>query len=437
VPWNVFILGYDELGRQLLPRLQHVEDYAFHGLLSLDEAVHTEDYDVDALLSEATAKLDRFPGTVDAVCSYWDFPTSGLAPLIRRHFGLRGPSLEAVLKCEHKYWSRVEQSRVVGDCIPAFQALDPFGDDPVGQVELPYPFWIKPVKAHSSQLGFRVDSPSVLERVIPEIRENIGRLADPFDRVVAHADVPSDIAAITGHQCIIEEIISAGRQFTLEGYVQDGQVHVYGVVDTIRDPRRRSVLCRYSYPSRLPRRVQHRMIEATTRLMTRIGYDDAPFNIEFYYDGRKDRIHLLEVNSRLSRSHAAVFLLVDGAPHFQVMVDVALGLKPRMPRRKGRYAVAAKHMMRVFSDGVVRRVPSEDRIRQVEERFPGTLVELNVEPGTRLSELLHQDSYSYELGVVFIGAHNDNELRHRIRACEAMLPFEIEPVVRTESRGLS
>ncbi|PWG63341.1 ATP-grasp domain-containing protein [Spiribacter halobius] len=426
--WNVFVLGFDELGERLLPALQHAEEYAFHPLLPLEEAVHAEQYDVDKLLDDAVAELEVFPARVDAVVGYWDFPTSALMPLIRQRFGLRGPSLEAVLKCEHKYWSRLEQARSVSGCVPPFQVLDPFGDDPVSQVQLGYPFWIKPVKGHSSQLGFRVDDPETLTAVLPRIREGIGRLAEPFTQIASLARLPEEIRLVTGHHCILEGLISAGRQCTLEGYVLRGEVHVYGVIDTVRDQRHRSVLSRYVYPSSLPDAVQHRMISCARRFIEHIGYDDAPFNIEFYYDGRSDRIWLLEVNARLSRSHSAIFLLVDGAPHLQVMVDVALGLKPRMPHRRGRYAVAAKHMMRVFADGIVRSVPSPEDIARVERRFPGTVVEINVRPGMQLSELLHQDEYSYELGVVFTGAGDEAQLGERLRICESLLPFEIDPV---------
>ena len=426
--WNVFIIGHDELSKQMLPHLRHVEDYAFHELLSFEEVVHADEYPFERLTATALAQLERFPDTVDAIVGYWDFPTSGLLPVLRREMDLPGPSLEAFLKCEHKYWSRLEQALAVSECVPAFQALDPFDDHAVEAVEIDYPFWIKPVKAHSSHLGFRIDNAEQLSEVLPVIREGIGRFGRPFDEVMALAELPAEVAAVTGHHCIAEAIISAGRQCTLEGYVQDGEVHPVGFVDSLRDETHSSVLLRYEYPSSLPDEVQARMLAITRRFLARIGYDDGPFNIEYYLDEQTDRIWLLEVNARISRSHAAIFHLVDGAPHMQVMVDVALGIPPRMPHREGRYPVAAKQMLRVFEDGWVRRVPSDEEIREVEKRFPGTLVSLNVRQGMRLSELFHQDSFSWELGVLFTGAENRDALREQIEECRRMLPFEIEPL---------
>lgn len=426
--WNVFVLGMDELGERLFPKIRHLNDYQFHPLLPLEEAVHSQSYDFDQLLANATADLEAFDGSIDAIVSYWDFPTSVLAPILRRRFGLTGPSVESVLKCEHKYWSRLEQRAVVPDCVPDFQAIDPFSESPLSERQLPYPFWLKPIKAHSSQLGFKVGNDDDFLTALSLIQQGIGRFTHPFEQALAHAEVPETIVASSPLSCLAEEIISAGRQCTMEGYVRNGQMHLTGMVDTHRDEEYPSVLCRYVYPSSLPRSVQDRIFEATRRVMTHIGFDNAPFNIEYFYDALNDAIWLLEINTRLSRSHGAIFHLVDGAPHFQVMIDLALGIEPRMPHREGRYPVAAKHMIRVFHDGIVTRIPDNDTIHDLEQAYPGTVIELDVTTGTRLSELLHQDEFSYELGEIFTGADNETQLDERIRHIEESLAIQVQPI---------
>lgn len=49
-----------------------------------------------------------------------------------------------------------------------------------------------------------------------------------------------------------------------------------------------------------------------------------------------------------------------------------------------------------------------------------------LEPGARLSELPLQDSYSYELGRIFMGAQDEPELNARYERCLTGLPFEFD-----------
>lgn len=429
---NIFVLGLDAFNRAHLERIRDAENYEFHRLLQPEEAVDAENYDVPHLLAQARETLEAFPGTVDAIVSYWDFPSSALAPILRRWLGLSSPTLEAVLKCEHKYWSRVEQARAVPEHVPAFSVFDPFGADPLGEIDLAYPFWIKPVKAHSSQLGFHIASQADFDQALPIVRAGIGRLAEPFDAVLGYADVPAEIASIGGHHCIAEAIISQGQQCTLEGYVRKGLTCVYGAVDSLRKGPYGSCFTRYEYPSSLPSAVTERMADITGRFFAHIGFDHATFNIEFFYDPDHDEIRLLEVNPRISKSHSPLFELVDGASHQQVMVEVALGKDPGFPSREGRFPLAAKFMTRVYHDARVVAVPSPDDIAAAEASVPGTEVELGVEGGQRLSELLHQDPYSYEVAVVFVGGEDEADLEAKYRRCIDMLPFRFSPEIEDD-----
>jgi biotin carboxylase len=426
---NIFVIGLEPFNLKLLQDLNAGGQYRFHDVLAYDEAVRPRSgrIDFNALLEKAKQRLAGFSGTVDAIIGYWDFPASVLAPVLSRHCGLPGPSLEALAACEHKYWCRIEQQRVIPDLIPRFCAVDPFAGDPFSQIDLAFPFWIKPVKAHSSHLGFKIRNRRDFDACLPVIRAGIGHFAEPFDAFLAMVDVPAEIAAVSGHHCIAEEIISTGRQCTLEGYVYDGEVVVYGVVDSVRSGKHRSCFARYQYPSQLPRRVRNRMIEATARIMGHIGYDNAPFNAEFYWDPRTDGIRILEINTRLSKSHSPLFLLVDGVSHQKVGIELALGRRPDFPHRQGRHRIAAKFMVRVFEDGIVERIPDAEDIARFERRFPGAMMRVLVREGARLAHLPYQDSYSFEIAEIFLGANSQGELLMKYNEALALLPFRFAP----------
>jgi biotin carboxylase len=322
----------------------------------------------------------------------------------------------------------MEQREVVPDLVPKFCAVDPFADDPCAYIDIDYPFWIKPVKAHSSRLGFKIRNAAELKAHLPEIREKIGFFGEPFGEYLRHVGVPESIRPITGYWCIAEELISFGRQCTLEGYIYDGEVVVYGIVDSLRSGKHRSCFSRYQYPSTLPKTIQERMIDATTCVLTRFSYDGGPFNIEFYWDRRTDSIRLLEVNARISKSHCPMFRLVDGASHQEVMVDLAMGERPRFPHRKGPFRMAAKFMHRVFADGIVDGMPTAREIEAVKKLYPEARIRLLAEVGERLKYSHHHDSYSYELADIFLGGNDQGELLRKFHQVLEMVTFNVAPV---------
>ena len=383
---------------------------------------------MEELLAEAGERLAQSDQSADAIVSYWDFPSTSMLPLLREKAGLPTTSEESVLRCVHKYWSRCIQREVVPDLVPRVAPFDPYADDPFSQIDLDFPFWIKPVKAHSSILGFRIGSRQEFDAAIPKIHEKIGRFAEPFNDLLARADLPPEIAAVTGSYCLAEEIISAENQCTLEGYVCNGEPVVYGTVDSLREGNQSS-FSRYHYPSRLPDRVRRRMIDATVKVMRRTGLDNEPFNIEFFHDPDTDRITLLEINPRISKSHCPLFALVEGASHQEVMVEVALGIRPDYPRGEGAYPMATKFMVRRYDgDAIVRRVPQPEEIEAMQEQVDGVMVTVWVEAGDRLSDFADQDSYSFEYANIFVGGESEEDLQQKYARCMELLPFEFEDV---------
>jgi hypothetical protein len=423
---NIFVAGLDDFHLTQLLSLKKAAGYRFHSLISYEKIKCGETFPVREFIQQAQKIVQEFNGSIDAIVGFWDFPVSTTLPHIRTFAGLDGPDLLSVLKCEHKYWSRLLQAEVVPELIPRFCVVDPFNKNAVEQCHLDYPLWLKPVKSVLSHLGFLVGNDKEFADCLQIIRGKISRYAEPFNFILDLAELPDEIRKIDGYHCIAEELISHGRQCTLEGYVQNGSVYVYGVIDSIREGLHESCFSRYQYPSTLPREVRQRMTEVTIKVLEHMRYDNAPFNIEFYWDENTDAIHLLEINTRISKSHCPLFKMVDGEYHHDVMIDVALGKKPQFPHRKGKFATAAKFMLRKFSQGKVYAIPQPQDIREVQKLFPGTEIIINVDSGMLLSELKDQDSYSFEICDLYMGAGSNDELVENYHKALSMLPFNIE-----------
>jgi len=185
---------------------------------------------------------------------------------------------------------------------------------------------------------------------------------------------------------------------------------VYGTIDSFREENL-TTFSSYQYPTILPDEVQERMTDLTKKVVKHIGYDNAPFNIEYFWNRESDQIWLLEINTRISESHCQLFEKVDGRSHHQVAVELSTGRRPTFPHREGKFAVAGKFFLREWEDAYVAQVPSEEAIRRIEQEIiPGSTIEIVAVPGERLSDLMDQDSYSYRVALLFLGGTSKQDL---------------------------
>ena len=70
--------------------------------------------------------------------------------------------------------------------------------------------------------------------------------------------------------------------------------------------------------------------------------------------------------------------------------------------------------------------PPPRRSSRSNARIPGCTVDVTVTVGDRLSELYDQDSYSYALATVYLGADDEDELIRKYEQALEGLPFEFE-----------
>lgn len=416
---DIAVLGGDEANLDTLRRMPGHEHHAFSPLLTAEDMQEGE-VSIPDLLDRAVAQLDARERPVDAVIGFWDFPVSTLVPLLADRYGLYSSSLRSVVTCEHKYWSRLEQQKVVEE-VPRFGLVDLEGEARLPE-GMSYPVWLKPVKSYSSELAFHVGDDAEFEKAVAEIREGIGRLGRPFEWILDQLDLPPEIAEVGAQACLAEEALSGNRAAT-EGFVHDGRVVVNGVLDSLTYPDTSSFL-RHQYPSQLPEKVQQHLIDVSERVIAQVGLNWTTFSVEFFCDAETGTVSILEINPRHSQSHALLFADVDGIPNHHAMVQLGLGRDPAMPHGEGPYGIAAKWYHRRFADGRVVRVPSPEEIDRIQRDIPGVSIAPVAEEGKRLSELPAQDSYSFELTDIVVGARDEAELVEKYERTVAALHYE-------------
>jgi len=420
---NIFVIGLDKLNLSELEQLPHAKEYNFHSLCEKADLKQAEGGSFKKILDMCRGRLKEFEGSIDSIIAYWDFPAEAIAPILRKEYEMPYNTLESLEKCEHKFWSRKAQMKVIPENTPRFQKVNPFDDDAVSKLEIGYPFWLKPVNSFSSYLGFKINNEKEFKENLEITKKAINDIAEPYNELLEKVSLPYDMQEVDGTHCIAEEII-AGEMFATCGYVYRREVNVYGAVDVVR-LENNSTLSRLNYPTRLSEKTRQRAVEATNKLMSSIGYDNAAFHVEWMFDEKNDKLWVVEINPRISQSHGELFRLVDSSSDMSIPINIALDRDPAIPYRKGDFKLATKYYIRVKEDAKVESIPSPDDIKKLNEKYPDVVVSIKVKEGQMLSDITVEDSYTYCIGELYLGAESEDELLNKIKECESMLPFKL------------
>lgn len=422
---HIFIIGLDDHNLKKLKNVRMASECEFHPALYVREMREVQSFPIQEIIDKTIERIRSAGTPVDAVVAFYDFPAMTIQPIVAEEFGVRSSSLESVLKCEHKLWSRQEQAKVIPQHTPKFQGFDPFEDNLFDKIDLIPPYWVKPIKSFSSYLAFHINDREEFEEHLEDTRENIHYIVEPFCYLLKEYDMPEEVAE-SPKLCLAETLLS-GWQCTLEGYVFENEIVTYGIIDSVRR-KDRSSFSRYQYPSSLPNDVQSRMADIVHRIVEHIGLNNTQFNIEFFYNSTQDEIHLLEINPRMAQAHADLFEKVHGISHQEILLKIALGERPEPLKEDGPFNVAANFMLRTYHNGKVMSVPQQEAISQLKEHIPGLTVQLAVKEGQKLSDLHSEDSYSYKLANITLGGEDEQDLMNKYNWATHHLIFEITDV---------
>jgi ATP-grasp domain len=359
-----------------------------------------------AALVQRVAEDPRFAG-IDGVFGSAD-SSAHLAVHLAARLGLPGPTPEAFMRCHDKLASRQLQAEAVPEATARFFPLDPYSALP-DPLPVPFPLFVKPVSAHLSQLAYPVHDRGELESVMALARAQLDAIT-AFDEALEGRSF---------HLMVAEELLT-GRLVTFEGFVCRGALTPIGVTDSVMHPNGISFL-RFDYPSVLPREIQEQIAAVAERLMSALGFDGSLFNIEFFVDDAGVP-KIVEVNGRMASQFAPLVRAVHGVSPYRIQLELVTGGAPTLPPRDPD-VVASSFVLRHYEEAVVASVPD---VNPVLERFPGSHVELLVQPGQLLSDN-DDDSASHRLAVVAMSGPDHDTLLRQWDEVQQLLPFELVP----------
>lgn len=369
---------------------------------------------------ERMASLARRIGAVGVVSTHEQYGAL-IAASVARRLGLPGADPRAIVTAQHKFYARKRFAEACPGLSPPFGLLPQTFDDPEvrDDAPLPYPFFVKPVKAAYSVLARRVDSREDLARHLSFRRWErhiIKRLVRPFDDLMReHAgfDVPAE--------AMLAESLMDGVQVNVDGWFDRGAPGVFGVVDSVMYPGT-SAFARFEYPSRLPDAVQARLVDAALAAMRATGFDHGAFNVELYWNPADDGIRLIEVNPRLASQFGDLYHKVDGSHPYDVVADLAAGRVPHWTRRAGRHGAAASFVFREF-DGALKVAPGRAEIDWLARRHPDAHLQTYIKHGhARWREMRWLGSYRY--AIVNLGGRDRDDLERNFEELQRHVVFE-------------
>jgi hypothetical protein len=382
------------------------------------EEITTDPCDIDKFIAYIIDKYQT--RRLHGVIGTHDGPENTVAAIIAKELGLYGMDPSKAFVCEHKYYSRQAQKKIVPHAVPDFQclAIDSLKQE---DVTLSYPFFVKPVKSAFSMLARPIHDFETLEAFLPKVRKHLGQSLPAFN-ILLKKYTTFELDA----NFLLAEQMLEGEQVTVEGFSWNGKVTIMGITDSIMYPGTMSFQ-RFEYPSKLPMRVQQRMEDIAIELVESIGLDHTVFDIEMFYHSDTDAVDIIEINPRMSYQFADMFEKVDGTNTYALQLQLSQGEQPKFEKASGRFGVAASFVLRLFEDRKVTRIPTQAEIAEIRTQFPDSLIIIKVKEGSMLSDV-SQDEKSYRYAIINLGGKDWADLYARFEELNQHLRFEFAPL---------
>lgn len=374
----------------------------------------TDSCTIDILKSIETLYDHYRQQTIDGIASSDDYPGSIIAAILAGSKKLPGADVCTLLTCQHKYYSRIAQKRVAAHAVPFFQSLAKQNSI---TNELPFPLFVKPSKSVFSANTHKIYNYEQLRKLLltSQLPQEFFK---PFhDLLKRYTSFEPRADYFIAEQCV------SGIQGTFEGFAYNGVVQTIGIVDSIMFPGTFSFE-RFEYPSSLPLGIQQRISQLAQKVMREIGFYHGIFNIEYMYNP-DDTIFIIEINPRMASQFADLYEKVDGINSYEILLELACGVKPQIKKLQGRYPFAASCVLRTFQNYYVEEIPSAQQLQMVYNLFPDARIEICISAKQNLSQTL-QDSNSFRYGVINLGGSNRTDVLQQFEQCKQLLPFQFK-----------
>lgn len=402
-------------------------DYAGFDLFSVSGVLRLLSLDLDRY-ADQIASRGRAQGWA-AVVSHHELYGALVAAMVAERLDLPGPTVSAVLACQHKLYARCILQEVCPQENLHFAAVDAARDaKPPASVRLPV--YVKPVRATFSMLARAIDSPTAWGHFFARVAADqwiTRRFIEPFDAAVRR-HLPDAGSSL---RFIAEEPVWHS-QYNLDGFCDQSGTHLLGVVDAVSYPGTQAFQ-RWEFPSRLPSAVISRALHVAKRFLGAVGFGHGFFNMEFFYDPATDRMSVIEFNPRLSSQFGGLYRSVLGLDPHEMALAIAQGRKASTVQQRPVVGkVGASLVWRAFSREEIPPRPSRTALARFARAFSGAqLTQFSRTPFSVSREIAWMQSHRY--AVVNLVAEDQGSLRQQSAEIAHLLGWPNAPYAQSLS----
>jgi hypothetical protein len=367
---RVLVLFGNDWDDEILHRYQATHEFFTEGfdLFSFPSNAQLMWFDIERFVD----KLERkYSGRIDAVVSTNEQFGALAAALLAERLGLPGTKTETILLCQHKLAARDALRDKLPHLLPDWYAAVPYGITHADAKSLPYPLYVKPLKATFSVLARQVgDARELCSHLSfrPWEKHIIKRLLVPYNQVLKRRGN----YAVDSHNVVLETPLK-GLQINVDGYACGGTMSVLGMSDEVMYPNPNNgaySFMRFEYPSRYAAPWRSKVEATTLEVMRAYGFEHGFFNLEFFLNPETGDLKLIEVNPRMAAQLAEFYRWCEGIDVYELAFTMACGGDVHLPANTPRFGAAASFVWRSFDGSSCPRLPTPDDMAWLEREYP-------------------------------------------------------------------
>ena len=107
--------------------------------------------------------------------------------------------------------------------------------------------------------------------------------------------------------------------------------------------------------------------------------------MEFFYDSKKDRLTIIEINPRLCYQFADLHEKIYGINTYRAQFELSLGRLENLNNMSSKYSHAGAFALRTFEDKKIKKLPSKTQIDKIHEMYPDSKIIIFGQKGRKLS----------------------------------------------------